>query len=46
MRRTMNRSGLESDEEVEVTAEAPEPAAEWTEGSQKGNVTTTVNMQI
>uniref|UniRef100_A0A671YJU1 Myosin-9 n=1 Tax=Sparus aurata TaxID=8175 RepID=A0A671YJU1_SPAAU len=28
MRRTMNRSGLESDEEVEVTAEAPEPAAE------------------
>uniref|UniRef100_A0A671YDG7 Myosin-9 n=1 Tax=Sparus aurata TaxID=8175 RepID=A0A671YDG7_SPAAU len=36
MRRTMNRSGLESDEEVEVTAEAPEP----------GNVTTTVNMQI
>ncbi|KAM7008903.1 myosin-9-like [Tautogolabrus adspersus] len=28
IRRTMNRSGLESDEEVDVQTEAPEPAAE------------------
>lgn len=48
MRRIINRSGQDSDEDVEVVkTEEPEPAAEWTEEDQEGtNTMTTVNMQI
>lgn len=35
MRRTLNRSGLDSDEDVDVQTDAPEPAVEWTERSKK-----------
>lgn len=47
MRRTVNRSGLDSDDDVDVQTEASEPVAEWTEESKKGNlIITTVGMQI
>lgn len=47
MRRITKSSGLDSDEDMDVKTEAPEPAAEWTEESQGGdNTMTTVNMQI
>ncbi len=43
----MNRVGLDSDEDVDVPTEASEPAAEWTEESQEGNILmTTVIMHI
>lgn len=34
MRRTMNRSGIDSDEDVDVQTEASEPVAEWTKKTQ------------
>ncbi len=43
----MNRSGLDSDEEVDVQTEASEPAAEWSEESQEENIIiiTAVNIE-
>lgn len=44
MRRVMKSSGLDSDEEMDLKPEAPEPAAEWTEESQeRNNIMTTVD---
>lgn len=48
MRRIVNRTGLDSDDDVEGKTETPEPAAEWTPGQEENNdnTMTTVNMQI
>lgn len=47
MRRTTNRSGLDSDEDVDLPSETPEHAAEWAGENREGDIIMTiVNMQI